>query len=179
MRTIDLSLLSVVAFSFALVHCGGDDTAAPGAGGGSGSVAFDGGASGQAGTSATGGAGGTAVMGSGGSSVGGSVTMDASVPRVDASACPASEPSGACSATMPCYYPMSYCYCDRDVLDGGGNRWFCNGGDSGLTANCPAQKPMAGTACPTADLTYCHYDTGVCICNGRGGGNNKSNWSCF
>jgi hypothetical protein len=185
-----VSLLCLSVFSFAMTHCGGDDNT----GGGSSGAAGDG-SGGTAGSLATtGGAGGSQAAGSGGTmgsagttgsagtmgSAGGSPVLDAGRPTGDSGACPPSEPSGSCSLTsQPCYYTMSYCYCDRDVLGDGGNRWFCNGGDSGLTANCPATKPAPGTACPTSDLTYCHYDAGVCICNGRGGGSNKNNWTCY
>jgi hypothetical protein len=183
--------VGTIALSLTASYCGGDDsttttTGTSGAGGSSTTTtttSSSGGSGGSSttttttttttGTSGAAGQGGSAgTTGSGGSSPGTGGSTGAS--------CPASPPSGTCTmAGAYCPYGGAYCYCDADVSAGGALKWFCFAGDAGTSANCPAQKPTPGTACPTTELTYCHYaGPSVCVCNGRGGGGNRG-WVCY
>ncbi len=173
-----------IALSLAALYCGGDDT------NGDTTTSGTGGAGGSSTTSSTAGAGGSSTTsttatatttGTSGAAGQGGSTGSGGSPGTGGStsvSCPASPPSGTCSVQGGyCSYGGAYCFCDQDTS--GALRWFCFSGDAGTSVNCPAQKPTPGTACPTTELAYCHYDgPSVCVCNGRGGGGNKG-WVCY
>jgi len=179
---------ALMTASLAVIHCGGDDAAAPvggagtssaGSSGAAGAAAGSGGsiasAGGAAGSSAGGGgAAGTAsgAAGTAGAPAGDSGIKDATTTNEggEAGACPASPPAenSACSKQQNCRYPAVECSCAKSKTVDGGRAWGCVdlGNEAGIAdaEACPATI-ADGDACTTKGHHCPIGDAGqTCVC---------------